>query len=146
MTRTHPCVAAATTSSLRIHAVALRTARVQSLRFINRSRGDERHRLSDELQAGDLVSATATTVSRIQTLREAAQRIVERGVAHLIVIDEASSHPVGVLSTTSQVSELENDASGAQPRAPARRTHHRSFTLDTVAVHGVGAGGGRSVS
>jgi hypothetical protein len=35
---------AATTSSLRIHAVALRTARVQPLRFINRSRGDGRHR------------------------------------------------------------------------------------------------------
>ncbi|HEY6522841.1 MAG TPA: CBS domain-containing protein [Solirubrobacteraceae bacterium] len=78
--------------------------------------------LSDELQAGDLVPATAATVSRIQTLREAAQRMVERGVAHLIVIDEASGHPVGVLSTTGQVSGLENDASGARPRAPAGET------------------------
>jgi hypothetical protein len=34
---------------------------------------------SHGLQAGDLVPATAATVSRMQTLREAAQRMVERG-------------------------------------------------------------------
>jgi CBS domain-containing protein len=55
--------------------------------------------LSDQLQAGDLVPTTATTVSRIQPLRDAAQRMVEHGAAHLIVIDQVSGHPVGVLST-----------------------------------------------
>jgi len=47
-----------------------------------------------------LVAATAHTVSRIQTLREAAQLMVERGASHLIVLDDASGQPVGVLSTT----------------------------------------------
>ena len=61
-------------------------------------------RVGDCMRAGiftcDLVPATAATVSRIETLREAAQRMAERGAAHVIVIDEASGHPVGVLSTT----------------------------------------------
>jgi CBS domain-containing protein len=91
---------AATMSSLRIHALALRTATGQPLPFITDLEVMAGIALSDELQAGDLVPAAAATVSRIQTLREAAQRMVERGAAHLIVIDEASGHPVGVLSTT----------------------------------------------
>ena len=55
--------------------------------------------LSDRLQAGDLVASPAPTVSRIQPLREAAQLMVEHGASHLIVLDDASGHPLGVLST-----------------------------------------------
>jgi CBS domain-containing protein len=91
---------ATTMSSLRIHALALRTAPGQPLRFITDLEVMAGVALSDQLQAGDLVPAAATTVSRLQSLREAAQRMVERGAAHLIVIDETSGHPVGVLSTT----------------------------------------------
>jgi CBS domain-containing protein len=91
---------AATMSSLRIHALALRTAPGKPLPFITDLEVMAGIALSDQLQAGDLVPATATTVSRLQPLREAAQLMVEHGTAHLIVIDEASGHPVGVLSTT----------------------------------------------
>lgn len=87
-------------SSLRIHALALRTAPRQPLPFITDVEVMAGIALSDELEAGDLVPATAATVSRMQTLREAAQRIVERGAAHLIVIGEARAHPFGVLFTT----------------------------------------------
>jgi CBS domain-containing protein len=105
---------AATMSSLRIHALALRTAPGQRLPFITDLEVMAGIALSDQLQAGDLVPATAATVSRIQTLREAAQQMVEHGAAHLIVIDEASGHAVGVLSTTdilqAYAASHENDA------------------------------------
>jgi predicted transcriptional regulator len=91
---------AATMSSLRIHAIALRTAPGKPLPFITDLEVMAGIALSDQLQAGDLVPATAATVSRIQPLREAAQLMVEHGASHLIVIDEASGHAVGVLSTT----------------------------------------------
>lgn len=91
---------AATMSSLRIHALALRTAPGKPMPFITDLEVMAGIALSGELQAGDLVPATAATVSRIETLREAAQRMAEHGAAHVIVIDEASGHPVGVLSTT----------------------------------------------
>jgi len=91
---------AATMSSLRIHALALRAPHGQRLPLISDLEVVAGIALSDELQAGDLVAATAHTVSRIQTLRQAAQLMVERGASHLIVLDEASGHPVGVLSTT----------------------------------------------
>jgi predicted transcriptional regulator len=94
------CELAATMSSLRIHALALRGAPGKPLPFITDLEVMAGIALSDQLQAGDLVPATAATVSRIQPLRDAAQRMVEHGAAHLIVIDEASGHPVGVLSTT----------------------------------------------
>ncbi|MGZ4299743.1 MAG: CBS domain-containing protein [Solirubrobacteraceae bacterium] len=91
---------AATMSSLRIHALALRSAPRQPMPFITDLEVMAGIALSDELQAGDLVAATAATVSRLQSLREAAERMVERGAAHLIVIDETSGDAVGVLSTT----------------------------------------------
>ena len=91
---------AATMSSLRIHAIALRTAPGKPLPFITDLEVMAGIALSDQLQAGDLVPATAATVSRIQPLREAAQLMVEHGASHLIVIDEASGDAVGVLSTT----------------------------------------------
>lgn len=91
---------AATMATLRIHALALRTAPGQPMPFITDLEVMAGIALSDQLQAGDLVPTTATTVARLQPLREAAQRMVEHGAAHLIVLDEASGHPVGVLSTT----------------------------------------------
>jgi predicted transcriptional regulator len=87
-------------SSLRIHALALRTAPGRPMPFITDLEVMAGVALSDQLRAGDLVPATATTVSRLQPLRDAAQRMVEQGAAHLIVMDETSGHPVGVLSTT----------------------------------------------
>lgn len=91
---------AATMSSLRIHALAMRAPHGQRLPFITDLEVMAGIALSDELQAGDLVAPPAVTVSRIQPLREAAQIMVERGASHLIVLDEASGHPIGVLSTT----------------------------------------------
>ncbi len=91
---------AATMSALRIHALALRTAPGKPMPFITDLEVMAGIALGGELQAGDLVPATAATVSRTETLREAAQRMTEHGAAHVIVIDEASGHPVGVLSTT----------------------------------------------
>lgn len=91
---------AATMSSLRIHALALRAPHGQRLPLITDLEVMAGIALSDRLQAGDLVASPAPTVSRIQPLREAAQLMVEHGASHLIVLDEASGHPVGVLSTT----------------------------------------------
>jgi CBS domain-containing protein len=91
---------AATMSSLRIHAIALRAPHGHRPPFITDIEVMAGIALSGELQAGDLVATPATTVSRIQPLREAAQLMVEHGASHLIVLDEASGHPVGVLSTT----------------------------------------------
>ena len=39
-------------------------------------------------------------MSRAQTLREAAKLMAAHGATHLVVIDEASGHPVGVLAMT----------------------------------------------
>ena len=91
---------AATMSSLRIHALALRAPHGQRLPLITDLEVMAGIALSDRLQAGDLVASPAPTVSRLQPLREAAQLLVEHGASHLIVLDEASGHPVGVLSTT----------------------------------------------
>lgn len=91
---------AGTMASLRIHAVALRAPHGQRMPVITDLEVMAGLALSDQLQAGDLVAAPAITVSRIQTLREAAQLMVEHGTTHLIVLDEANGHPIGVLSTT----------------------------------------------
>jgi len=91
---------AATMASLRIHAIALRAPHGQRLPFITDLEVMAGIALSDQLQAGDLVAIPAPTVSRIQPLREAAQLMVERGATHLVVIDEANGHAVGVLSST----------------------------------------------
>jgi CBS domain-containing protein len=39
------------------------------------------------------------TVSADERLDRAAQLMVEHGVAHLVVVDDADGHPIGVLST-----------------------------------------------
>jgi CBS domain-containing protein len=92
---------AAMMSSLRIHALAVRGAPSQAPLFISdldlvAGIGG----VADRFTARELVSAKAVTVSRTRSLREAARLMVQHGAAHLIVIDDASGHPVGVLSTT----------------------------------------------
>ena len=91
---------AATMASLHIHALALRGPHGTPLAYITDLEVVAGIADSDELQAGDLVGTRATTVSRIQPLREAAQMMTHRGARHLIVIDEANGHAVGVLSST----------------------------------------------
>jgi predicted transcriptional regulator len=91
---------AAMMSSLRIHAVALRTdapdapgliSDVDLVAGIAGGRDPEAH---------EVASRSAITVSRRRTLREAAKLMAEHGAAHLVVVNEASGRPVGVLSTT----------------------------------------------
>lgn len=91
---------AATMSSLRVHALAVRAEPPLAPAFVSDLDVLAGIALSDRLTAGDLVTTTVLTVARTQPLREAAQSMVEHGAAHVIVIDEASGHPVGVLSTT----------------------------------------------
>jgi CBS domain-containing protein len=52
-----------------------------------------------ELRAHQVASRAAVTVSRAQTLREAAKLMAAHGTTHLVVINEASGHPVGVLAS-----------------------------------------------
>jgi len=106
---------AATMASLRIHALALRAPHGQRMPIITDLEVMAGLALSDRLQAGDLIAAPPITVSRVQPLREAAQLMVEHGTTHLIVLDEANGHPVGVLSTTDIL-----QAHAAPARPPTR--------------------------
>ena len=91
---------AAAMSSLRVHALAVRAQAPNAPAFVSDLDVMAGIALSDQLRAQDLTATAAVTASRLQSLREAAQIMVEHGAAHLIVLDEASGHPVGVLSTT----------------------------------------------
>jgi CBS domain-containing protein len=91
---------AAMMSSLRIHAVALRTRPPQAPAFISDLDLVASIAGAGDLPAHQLASRAAVTVSRAQTLREAANLMATHGATHLVVIDEASGHPVGVLATT----------------------------------------------
>ena len=91
---------AAAMSSLRVHGLAVRAVAPNAPSFVSDLDVMAGIALSDQLRAQDLIATAAVTVSRLQSLREAAQVMVEHGAAHLIVLDEASGHPVGVLSTT----------------------------------------------
>ena len=91
---------AAMMSSLRIHAVALRARPPQAPAFISDLDLVASIAGAGDLPAHQLASGAAVTISRDQTLREAAKLMAQHGAAHLVVIDEASGHPVGVLSTT----------------------------------------------
>lgn len=91
---------AAMMSSLRIHAVALRADAPQTPGLI--SDLDVVAGIADggDPQAHEVGSGSAVTVSRTRTLRDAAKLMGAHGAAHLVVVNEASGHPVGVLSTT----------------------------------------------
>lgn len=55
-----------------------------------------------DLTAGQAAAATEQGVLVLaadERLSEAARRFVQRGVSHAVVVDPATAHPVGVLST-----------------------------------------------
>ena len=53
----------------------------------------------EELTAGEAVAGEVVTVSSSESLDHAAQVMVQHGVSHVVVLDAASGHPVGILST-----------------------------------------------
>lgn len=61
--------------------------------------------LDDQMAAGSAVRP-AVTIAPGETLRRAVQLMVEQRVTHLIVMEPASGHPVGVLSTLDLLAEL----------------------------------------
>ncbi len=52
-----------------------------------------------ECTASEAAATEAVTVSSDETLLGAARLMSEHGVSHLVVLDRASGHPLGVLST-----------------------------------------------
>jgi CBS domain-containing protein len=52
-----------------------------------------------EQTAGASAATPVLMVSPLESLRRAAQLMTEHAVAHLVVVDSCSGHPVGVLST-----------------------------------------------
>lgn len=53
----------------------------------------------EEPSAVEAAATEPLTVSADERLHRAAQLMVEHGVSHLVVLDAAGGHPVGVLST-----------------------------------------------
>lgn len=91
---------AQTMSSLRVHALLLRATPPQAPVLLSDLDVMAGMALGGRRRARDLVAGRSVTVSRLRPLRDATQLMVEHGASHLIVIDEANAHPVGVLSTT----------------------------------------------
>jgi len=54
---------------------------------------------ADEQPAGSMAAGAVVTVAATESLRRAAQLMVEHATAHLVVVDPASALPVGVVST-----------------------------------------------
>jgi CBS domain-containing protein len=54
-------------------------------------------------RARDIAGTEALSISSDRSLRDAARLMTEHGVSHLIVIDRANGHAVGVISTTDLV-------------------------------------------
>jgi CBS domain-containing protein len=52
-----------------------------------------------EPTAGDAVASEVVTVLASDSLEVAARVMVDQGVSHVVVIDPASGHPAGILST-----------------------------------------------
>ncbi len=50
--------------------------------------------------AREIAGTEALSISSDRSLRDAARMMTEHAVAHLIVVDRSSGHPVGVLSST----------------------------------------------
>ena len=59
-----------------------------------------------QLTARDVWRTALVTVTADDTLAHAAQLIAHNGVAHLVVVQPHSGHPVGVLSTLDLVGVL----------------------------------------
>lgn len=53
----------------------------------------------DDVTAGEVAKHDVITVSAADPLSWAAERMVEHGVSHLVVIDPHTGHPSGILST-----------------------------------------------
>lgn len=53
----------------------------------------------DDRAAGEIAATPVVTVSATETLARAAQVMAEHGCAHLVVVDNGSGLPAGVLST-----------------------------------------------
>jgi CBS domain-containing protein len=53
----------------------------------------------EEPTAAESAATEAPTVSSDERLERAAQLMTEHGVSHLVVVDAADGHPIGVLST-----------------------------------------------
>jgi CBS domain-containing protein len=49
--------------------------------------------------AGEAARGEVVTISDEERLSEAARRMVEHGVSHLVVVDPRSGHPSGIIST-----------------------------------------------
>jgi CBS domain-containing protein len=54
----------------------------------------------DGFAAREVATGEPLTVASDKSLRDAAQLMAEHGTSHLVVVDQASGQPVGVLSTT----------------------------------------------
>jgi CBS domain-containing protein len=48
--------------------------------------------------AGEAVKTDVVTISAAESLVWAARQMVEHGVTHLVVVDPATGHPIGILS------------------------------------------------
>ncbi len=59
---------------------------------------------AEEGTAGEAAATAVVTVSADDPLEHAARVMVDQGLSHLIVIDPASGHPAGILSTLDVVS------------------------------------------
>ncbi|MGI8711842.1 MAG: CBS domain-containing protein [Solirubrobacteraceae bacterium] len=54
----------------------------------------------DGFAARDVATGEPLTVASAKSLRDPAQLMAEHGTTHLVVVDQASGQPVGILSTT----------------------------------------------
>jgi CBS domain-containing protein len=59
---------------------------------------------ANELCAADIAATEALTISSEASLREAARLMTEHGVSHLVALNRANGHAVGILSTVDIVS------------------------------------------
>jgi CBS domain-containing protein len=91
---------AAMMSSLRIHAVAVRAGTGQAPALIDDLDVIAGLAKGGDPQAHQLGPGTALTIPRSQSLRDAAKLMAAHRAEHLVVVDQASGHAVGVLSTT----------------------------------------------
>jgi signal-transduction protein with cAMP-binding, CBS, and nucleotidyltransferase domain len=90
---------AATMSAHRVHAVIVCGAEDGTSTILTDLDLIAALAVSDELTATEVPASDAVTIPCHRSLRMAAQLMAGHGAAHLIVLDDASGHPVGVLST-----------------------------------------------
>lgn len=92
-------------ASRRVHAVAVQTPGgpwkiVSALDVVTASVAD------GEPNAGQIAAMEVLTISADERLDHAAQLMAEHELSHLIVVEPASGHPAGVLSTLDLVGAL----------------------------------------